>query len=269
MTTIASFATFTRNKPEDKGLLNSVYILSDSKWSWANYSQPNMQKIFYSREASFVITYIGDARAGFQISSMITDHAATDPLFRRPRTMVTKIQRVHDLLDQFLNDIPAQERKLHLELFGVFSDGEELKAYSFCADKEVITFDKKERSIYEQTNIYAAGSGGKSFLESYYLAQEQYKNIPESAIYFNSFIRFLNSERDDQSSPPPQAVVISKSGVVKPVSIKIGEDFYKLGVRDDIRANYKKEIDYRDEQFEFLHADGRIKGGNRKKYHIK
>jgi hypothetical protein len=268
MTTIASFATLTRETPESKRLLSSVYILSDSKWTWPDYSQPNMQKIFYSREASLVMTYTGDARLGFQISSMVTNQASTDPSIRRPSSMKVKIDRINALLNQLLQNIPSQERKMDSELFGVFSDGHELKAYSFFAKKNQTAFDRSERAISDQTNIYTSGSGGEYFLKTYNSYLVRNKDIPEAAIYFHSFIQFLNSEVDALSSIPPQAVVINQHGIVKPVSIKIGDEFYKLGNKDDERANYKQEIDYRDTEFEFLHADGTIKGQNRKKYHI-
>lgn len=268
MTTIASFATFTCANTGGKRSIDSVYILADSKWSWPGYSQPNMQKIFYSREAKFVMSYLGDARLGFEVLTMITFRASTDPSIRGGKSMEAKISRVKVLLDYSLATFPLKERIHDAELFGIFYFQKELKAYSFFAKSNERAFNMVERTISDQTNIYASGSGGKIFLKKYDIARDRNRNVSEAAVYFNSFVQFLKSAVDKQSSVPPQAVVISTSGEVKPVSIKLGSEFYKLGSIDNERANYKKEIDYRDEQFEFLHSDGRIKGVNRKRYHI-
>jgi hypothetical protein len=199
---------------------------------------------------------------------MLSQRSSTDPKLRKPESMLSKISRINTLLDDLLIQFPQQERNFDTELFGVFNCSNELCAYSFTAKVKESKFQRMEHVISDQTHIYTSGSGSSLFINQYNNAKANKAGVSEAAIYFNSFITFLKSGVDNLSSLPPQAVVISRTGDVKPVSIKVNDQFYKLGSTDDERANYKKEIDYRDEEFEFLHANGKIKGRDRKKYRL-
>lgn len=275
MTTIASFATFVKSFKDDKEKLDltSVTVLSDSQWSWVKKdnvetTQQNIKKVFLTKEIPVIFAYFGDGKAGFNLLAHCSSILAANASARNAETPNSLELIIKTCFNDYINHVPKSDRLDDINIYSVFLHNNKFYHCLFISKKDETDFKIVSLNDIASEKYFSFGSGVEQFKDIRYNNVIKYTNINESAVCFYSFIDFLKSEADKYSSLPCQGAVINVDGNSKPIIIKHEDDFYLSGNVIKDLADYKFEFDFRDEEFEYLHANGQVYGG-RKKYHFK
>jgi len=273
MTTLASFATFST--PLNGKVLKptSVYVLADSKMSWKNgnvitNAQQNVKKVFFVKKIPALFSYCGDGNAGFKILSTCTSLLESNAAVRNPISLLNLIDSIKSCFDNYMVKMVSIERvdTIRIHCICVFKGS--FYHFLLVSNKNETSFSLVMNEEINEKEVFYDGSGNVQFMSILDENKKLYNGVNESAIFFHSFIEFLKRSSDPFSSLPAQAIVMGIDGKIKPVFIRHNDKFYLFGNEQNEVANYKFEFDFRDEEFEFLHSSGKIKGGT-KKYNFK
>jgi hypothetical protein len=263
MTAISVFSTFTNNHGEEKlqfENLENLYMISDSLISLTDgintKKYNNQQKIFYDVNTSVVMGIAGSYNIGRKIIKKTLISISNSNEVLNSDSLAQKV-------DVITNIIKAESAKIHNNNFPfpttivcntVFNEEFASLKYFIPAGSNVV--QKSNCEIKERIQVTTEGFDGKPF-ETY--AKDNAETLDAflspATKHFTLFLKFLHSNVPDWSGPPCQGVVLNYNGSIKELSIKHPDGFfYKMGIKHVDRVIRKYEIDYRDENFNFLSA---------------
>lgn len=274
MTTIASFATIqTTDNPDVERKITAMYLLADSQISKISNGvisivRQNAQKVFFNKECKLILGYYGDTIAGDKILNIALNSINANASIQLASSPMLKKSAIKNHFDTTLNNIGINIITSQLTLLCITIYAGSFFVFTLTVNPTNNSFTINDQPFFTQTKIFVGGSGMQGFEHFLEIYKDRYPDENESAVFFRSFCEYLSTNQDPYSSLPCQGIVLNLQGEIKLLSIKHPDEFYLLGNQHlaNIRANLNSQVDYRDFHFEFLHSNGRIRGGNRKKY---
>jgi hypothetical protein len=257
MTLIASFIGVDCKFPKPKPA--SIYILGDSRITWADQNQKIIgvfdygRKVFGCKNSPDIFGYCGDVLFPSIVLNQIVDLADQGLLFRPGSSCKEKFQAVIDKLIQSFINYPSEVAGITQETFQIIHASRDENQNFFCQKMEwwkstnkwtSETMEFKDHS----DKLFILGSGRTEFLEKFKQYAES-ENQKTSRAVFHCFTETLRNGIDQYCGGAPQLVGLYRIGNSRFYGIIHNNERYLHGVRIDDLANFDN-VEWRNNLFE-------------------
>lgn len=237
--------------------MSGLYLLSDSRISWGDQGQisqvfDNSQKLFYSERSADAFGYCGDTTSGVNALSQLVAELNKLKGFRN-YPMDRKIEEVSRLLDASFSRYPSVQIVQEPQIIHISRTGA-VGFFVHLLERVGGKFLSKPQTIQPGKSQVIASRGSGTAMFNKILVQEEKDQGMASRVPYWAFIELLRRNLDPGTGGPPQAVVIPKKGIPKPLVLSFQNAKYLHG--KPVSQSDLIGVEYRDEEFNFVKPSG-------------
>lgn len=233
----------------DSRKTSSVYIASDSRFSWDSAKYDYGRKVFAFKNSPDILGYCGDVLYPTNILNQILEMDNDGLLFPSNSKNIERVDIVFKEITKKFETYPEYAMSSSLEIIHISRDNEvDFICYVYSWKKD-FGWNKTEHKIPESSDkVLILGSGKDEFFERYL---EYYKGNSgkTSRAIFQCLCHTLLEIKDLQCGGSPQLVGLYNKFNGKNFGIVYDDKRYYLGKEISINKNLNK-IEWRNELFE-------------------
>jgi len=269
MTTIASY--FSLSEAGKKTLT----MISDSRITWVDNTSKQIvssydysQKIFKLENSLDIFGYCGDSLFCLSNISQIISYLRTSQEYINALSIYRKITIIYEIINNSLSDYPESEIRQNFTVYLNTIFNNQFYSHKFFFMKDTGCFDHEKIEIPFTTGLVFKGGSGET-LYGNILSKYLSELYPKARNYFKALVELIENQTDPKTGGPPQMCCLNleKKSILS-VGVLFNEKFYINGVHDLYLSDTEK-VEFRDENFNFLTPDGKVrnnyKGSYRKK----
>lgn len=237
----------------DSRRVTSVYMASDSRFTWSNGSLWDYgKKLFSTSSGTELLGYAGDVLFSSQMLSQVVDQMNCGLFSNSDDSPESRVDRLEKLLEWALSHYPASERR-NFDVAYISRHGENMSSIFYIS---VISWRSGSftRSVISQPDssgpILVLGSGAASFKRRFDCLTQNGKNMRTSRLVYSAFCDHLLSGEDRYTGGPPQLIGLFSSRPACNFGVIHKGERWMSGSRvpDDIR--FGTDVPWRDDLFQ-------------------
>ena len=249
----------------DQRKMSSLYILSDSRFTWSPDAKKNLcfkknlpskfdfgKKVFCFKNSPDIIGYCGDVLFPTIVLNQLVELCDNDLLFNEPSNNEEKFKSIFNYLKTSLAKYPQELATSMDIIYGTRSNKIDFSLY-LISWRNNEWYSEKKQLLNSSGTLIIKGSGKKDFIEKYNLYQET--SIKDtSRVVFQSFCHALSETNNLYCGGAPQLVGLYNKGNGMNIGIISNNKRYFCGLEinevkigDNIKLN---KIKWHNENFE-------------------
>ncbi len=233
MTTLISWIAYDQRGPV------SLYVASDSRYSWGNNaSWDSGRKVYLSNKYPDILGFCGDVVFCSQVMSQIISYIDACDIFEQKMSSDERFEIVYKLVQRNFGDYPISFALDSFKiLYATREDKRSFHAYQIHWVKnnpKGQNWTQEKLPIPTETGLIAhLGSGGKKYNNHY---ESEYRKSEISGLsrsYYSSLCSHILSGKDPSTGGPVQLAGLFNSGSAKAHGVINMEKRYLYGMEVD------------------------------------
>ncbi len=258
MTTLVSWAGI------DNGGISSLYLASDSRFTFGTKHWDYGQKIFSSSKYPEMMGYCGDVLLSINIISVLLNLIDSEIIFLNTESPQNKIRKIFEYIEDKFKDYT---KTMDTTIVYIIRHDEEFFYYEiyYSSTKKKWEYSEKKLKSLKKSSLISAYGSGKSYFEKYLESLGKIDTVNTSRHYYNALYDILLDSKDKFSGGAPQISVLYRGiHIPKNIGIVFNSSKYYLGAQINGEFLYNS-LEWRNENFERVCPDSfkLLKGAQR------
>lgn len=247
MTTLISWLGVDSRGP------TSVYVASDSRYSWKNkYTWDVGQKLYYSEKHPEIFGLCGDVAFSSGILDSLRRKIDLENILKSATSFASKLEIVGSYIKEVFGPHPAKAEftALYLSRMGEgMSCSFHIASIKWSNNKGFETVDLTSEMPEKSDLIKEEGTGGVS-VKNWLYRWERSDAVGTSRSIFSAFCDSLVSQDDPESGGSPQLIGMYRVGPPRVFGIVWGGELYLSGTKLSEHASEDLGLEWRNSMFE-------------------
>ena len=243
------------NKKNGKSIA-SLYLASDSRYSWGNNSQYNFGiKVFSSSKHPEIFSFCGDVLFPSIVFGQLIPQIDNGLLLNNNDTVEEKNRKIFGYIKSSFKEYPKSSLVGTFTILHGTRVGKEFKLYKISSNKEGELTENIIDLPCESTKVFSGGSGMKEFDSNWnYWDTSRHNNYRTSRAVYHCLEKTLREIKDSITGGMPQIIGLYRIGAARLFGIvQDGKKFiYGKQVSEDIDV---QTVEWRNENFERVNPE--------------
>ncbi|MDB9382401.1 hypothetical protein PN465_09215 [Nodularia spumigena CS-584] len=255
------------DKKNSLGKVASLYIASDSRYSWGNHSKYDYGvKVFRCLNSPDIFGFCGDVLFPSNLINQLITQIDNGLFYSELETSFSKSNKVANFITEAIKYYPPIAFNQNFTIIYGTRISQDFYLFKYTHNYKTNAFDFEEIDLpILSTKVYSGGSGSEEFDTNY----RQYENrnhneYGTSRGVYQCFVKTLTNIKDRYSGGRPQIVGLYRRGNAILFGSVIKEKLYIYG-QEYIQNINAENIEWRNENFERTNPEtGKIMKGAQK-----
>lgn len=231
--------------------ISSLYIGSDSRYSWLKDKFNGGQKVFCSTKYPEIFGFCGDVVYPLNAINHILTQIDKDLLFETNESFISKKNKILNVLHILLSEYPVVELSKGFTILYGTKIKNEFKLFKFVYNKSNHTISESEIVLPNiSTKVFAGGSGEKEFKDNWIKCDaEKDNNKNTTRQVYHCMSETIKHIKDPATGGIPQVVGIYRGLGARIFGIIENNERYISGLKvsEDIHLD---NLEWRNSNFE-------------------